>query len=231
MRKESYENKKFSVLGDSISTLEGWNPEEYAVFYEGERRVQAGIASPEDTWWGKVIAALGGSLLVNNSFSGSLVCRHPDCYIPSYASSDERTSTLGKDGQVPDVVMIFMGTNDWGFGKGICADRTKEPLDVFSEAYSAMLEKIRHNYPKAELWCFTLAVSRFDRKQGWSFPYSIGGRPMELYCEVIRSCAEKAGCTVIDLYKKAEPYDSIDGFHPSEKGMQTIAETVLAEVL
>ena len=34
MTQSPYENRYFSILGDSLSTLSGYNPEECAVFYD-----------------------------------------------------------------------------------------------------------------------------------------------------------------------------------------------------
>ena len=66
-------SRLFSVLGDSISTLAGYNPEGFAVFYDEAHKAQAGIGSPADTWWGRVIDRFGGTLLKNGSWSGSMV--------------------------------------------------------------------------------------------------------------------------------------------------------------
>ena len=76
--KNEYTGKKFSILADSISTFKGCNPEGYNVFYDGEKIAETGVATAEDTWWSKVISYFGGTLLVNNSWSGSRVTRLPD---------------------------------------------------------------------------------------------------------------------------------------------------------
>ena len=34
-------------------------------------------------------------------------------------------------------------------------------------------------------------------------------------------------CTVVDLYKYAEPYETIDGFHPDVDGMESLAKAQL----
>ena len=65
-----YKNKLFSVLGDSISTLEGYSVPESAVYYDTAHKLTLGVLTPKDTWWGQVIDHLGGKLLINNSFSG-----------------------------------------------------------------------------------------------------------------------------------------------------------------
>lgn len=227
--KNCYKNKLFSVLGDSISTFEGYSEPYDAVFYDGWHKCQADILKINDTWWGQVIESLDGTLLVNNSFSGSMVCKHRSCVIPSYGCSDERTSSLDKKSISPDVIMVFLGTNDWGHGVKLKPDNEAEENDltIFSVAYKSMLEKLRKNYPSAELWCFTLAKSGYKNGKEIKFPYLYGGRHIEEYCEVIRDCAEKYGCRLIDLYKSAEPYDTIDGFHPNASGMKTIADAVL----
>ena len=63
---------RFSVLGDSISTFDGISPPG-GVYYGPSFGDITGVRSPEDPWWMKVIRAMGGQLLANNSWSGSTV--------------------------------------------------------------------------------------------------------------------------------------------------------------
>ena len=67
---KGYKGKRFSVLGDSISTFDGYSEPDYAVFYDITHKLESGVLGPADTWWGRVIEHFGGELLVNNSFSG-----------------------------------------------------------------------------------------------------------------------------------------------------------------
>ena len=62
-----------SIVGDSVSTFEGYNPQGYAVFYDREMQVRNELNSVYDTWWAKVNQALHAFLCVNNSYSGSKV--------------------------------------------------------------------------------------------------------------------------------------------------------------
>ena len=64
----SLENKKVSILGDSISTLDGWNPMGYNVFYKDGICFEADIYNYSDTWWGQVIDYFHCTLLANNSW-------------------------------------------------------------------------------------------------------------------------------------------------------------------
>ena len=104
--------RSFSILGDSISTFDGCNPDGFAVYYQGERCEQTGVTSSADTWWSQVIERLGGRLLANSSFSGSLV---EGAGFPA-GNSQERIDALAEDGVQPDVVIVFMGINDYGWG-------------------------------------------------------------------------------------------------------------------
>ena len=229
---KKYDGKLFSILGDSVSTLDGYSIPSDAAFYAGMNKFRSDVFAPEDTWWGQVIERLGGKLLVNNSFSGSTVCRRRGCIFPSYACSDERTSELCRDGQNPDVIMVFIGVNDWGFAvKPIPDDGEEDDLSVFSVAYDLMLQRLHKNYPDAEIWCFTLPVTTRSADESFTFPFRFGGVHTEEYCSVIRACAQKRDCRVIDLYALSLlcPYDTFDKFHPNADGMRRIAHDVLCE--
>ena len=226
----TYKNKYFSILGDSISTLAGYNPPENAVFYDWENKRLAGIYAPEDTWWGKVIDRLGGRLLMNESWSGSLVCKHPDCEIQSDGCSDSRTGGLGIGTTAPDVVMILMGLNDFGWAMPPVSAGAVEDLAVFSVAYETMLHKIKTNYPNAEIWCLTLPVGGMQSNPDYVPVLTRGGWHLQEYCRVIRSCAATAGCRLLDIFNPDRPYDTMDGYHPTAEGMQTLADAVLEQL-
>ena len=216
-----------SVLGDSISTLKGYSRPPEAVFYEGAYCYEAGIFTPEDTWWGRLIASLGGCLLVNHSISGSMVCKHRLCEAPTYGCSEERTAALGRDGLSPDMILIFLGINDWGYGVTPTPRHHGEAEDpaVFSVAYRLMLEKLRRQYPDATLCCFTLPISTCTAHKTMSFPYCYAGWHIDAYCEAIRDRAAAYGCRLVDWRRSGIPHDTIDGFHPNADGMRVLAET------
>ena len=225
-----YKNKLFAVYGDSISTLQGCSLPHGAAFYEGARAREAGVLTVADTWWGKVIAALGGRLLINHSISGSTVCCLPAYEIPAYGCSSERIAALCQAGQTPDVVMVLLGINDWGHGIAPlprAASEAENPF-IFSVAYRHMLTGLRAACPQAELWCLTLPISCCTRRAGFTFPYRYGGRHIEEYNEIIRATAQACGARLLDLYRAEQPHDTLDGFHPTAQGMQTLADNLLA---
>ncbi len=226
-----YHGKKFSFLGDSISTLEGYNPDGYNVFYTKEKCLKAHISGPCDTWWGMVTEHFGARLLVNNSWSGSCVAKLPDReeLFPS-GCSDERTSALHLGDDRPDVIVVYLGTNDWYHGASpecsIDIQRLKD--QSFRYAYNNMLTKLKGNYPEAEIWCCTLSISNVGEfLEG--FPFERMGVHMKVYCDIIKELATEKGCRVIDIYSHLIAYDTVDGFHPSAKGMEALAGIVIEE--
>ena len=216
MTESCYKSKYFSVLGDSISTLAGCNPPQCGVFYDWSMKRRAGILNPEDTWWGRVIEELGGQLLVNHSWAGSTVCRLPGCEVESYGCSSDRAADLGAEGRSPDVVMVFMGIND--LGHGVPLTPPGEGQVSFPAAYNRMLQNIHHHYPRAEIWCLSLP----------NVP-GIGTRA-EVYNQVIRACAAQNGCRCVELYRPNRVCETLDGYHPTARGMETIAGLVLDEI-
>ena len=158
--------KYVSILGDSVSTLYGWNPKGYCVFYEGENCERSGVKEYADTWWGQLTDYLGANLLVNDSWSGSRVTKLPNQnqLFPS-GISDERINNLGKKFKKPDLIIVMLGDNDWGHGVSISEPDNlgdERNLYMFCDAYNLMLDKIKKRYPRAQVQCYKKA--NVDRK-------------------------------------------------------------------
>ena len=222
-----YFRKQFSVLGDSISTLAGLNPRENRVYYGPNNESSTGISRWQDTWWGKVIDYFGGELLVNNSWSGSQVARYQDSreQFPS-GCSDRRTGELHQMIVKPDVILVFMGINDWA--RGVRPEPTERDYPaardaIFCCAYEQMVRKLKEKYPKAQIWLATLPRSYLSSNPAFQFPDAYGGYPLESYNVQIRGVAEKCGCALLDLYKAVPEYDTVDGSHPNAQGMNQLA--------
>lgn len=229
-RARRYSGKYVSIMGDSISTLTGYVPEGYKVFYRDERSEKSGVSEMEDTWWGILIQELGAKLLVNNSWSGSRVTKLPDnaCLFPS-GCSDERTGALHTAYAVPDVILVYLGTNDWIFGarNEASRDMSCDPMEVFEHAYAAMLRKLKNNYPKSEIWCCTIPPSYMQSNPAFRFPEVYHGNDVRIYNAQIIKTAGTYACRVLDLYSLQTPYDSIDGTHPTRTGMRTLASLMI----
>lgn len=221
-----YYGKQFSILGDSVSTLEGFNPRGYNVFYQGDICQRAGVSEMKDTWWGKVIDFLGGELLVNNAWSGSLVSRNSGQKeaFPS-GCSQRRTGQLHIGGINPDVILVYMGINDWI--NGIPVRKPGGDDTIFAVAYSKMLADLKNQYPDTQIWCCTLNETYKASDPGFAFPVAPGGTDIRMYNRTIGECARKYGCHILDLHSHGIPCDSIDGTHPTVQGMDTLAVAVI----
>ncbi len=218
-----------SILGDSISTYEGYNPTGYAVYYDKEMQSRNGLTDVYDTWWAKVNQALHAYLCVNNSFSGSRVTGES---FPA-AISPERVNNLRTAQYDPDIILIYIGFND--FGNGIKTTKKSlfkrfNPL-LFEDAYNKMLTDIKGTYPAAKVVCGTLMRTRIAGDDNWAFPEICKGTNFEDYNAVIRKASKENHCCLADLSALGVRYETVDGSHPTKAGHQEIANAWLSFLL
>ena len=212
-----------SVVGDSISTYEGFVPDGYEVFYDQGMQWANGLASVYDLWWAQVNQFLDAFICVNNSYSGSRVS---GTGFPA-ASSEERMSHLHHKNYLPDIVLVYVGFNDFGNGVKINGNNPlneKEPSMYFQSAYELMLNRIKSNYPLAQIICGTLMRTRIRYRETWDFPETFAGIPFESYNEAIRKACRKIDCYLADLSKLNILYETLDGTHPTKPGHKEIAD-------
>lgn len=208
---------RFSILGDSISTLHGYTPTD-GVFYHTAFSCHTGIASVTDTWWMKVIEGFGGRLLVNNSYAGSTICR--DGYQP--ASSPWRIAKLRQGELSPDYILVFSGLNDVAF--------YRTPTE-FQESYTSMLMELKSAYPDSEIWCGTLCRGTLPNPNLAPFINFNHCTPLSEYNTCIRSAVSELECHLADLAAFEQEYRSIDGVHPNASGMEQLAQMWLRYML
>jgi len=206
-----------SVVGDSISTYLGYIPSGYALYYDKPTAEKNGILSVYDMWWEQVQQALNCGFLVNNSFSGSTVSGLEFPCAPS------RAAALGAYGLSPDVVLIYIGVND--FARGL-------PVDdgtgyCFAAGYDALLRRIRQNYPSARIFCGTLMKSVIRDQKEWKFPDRMAGESIDTYNRAIRQVCLNNKCCLADLADLGRYYETLDGTHPTVNGQYTLASAWL----
>lgn len=224
--------KKISILGDSISTFAGWIPEGYAAYYPN-----GNINDVRFTWWHKLIDELGLDLVCDASWSGSSVSG--DSQGTGWAGcSDARISALaGENEETPDIILVYIGTNDWAGDVqiGSFTDKDEIPSEgvirEISKAYALMLYKIRTTYPFADVYCITSLEGR--QTNDTTYPIVNGnGDTIHDVNHAISEIAHIFGCKVIDLNTSGIHFWNISAYttdgtiHPNRAGAEVIKEVV-----
>lgn len=201
----SCQPKKVSILGDSYSTFQGWNPEGQAPFYPNDRN---DVTDPDQTWWMLYIKAKGYELEVNDSWGGTTICNTG--YGRMNASRNSFISRIDKLGN-PDIIFVFGGTNDaWAnspIGEYKYSDWTDEDLKSFRPALACVLTRLKETYPKAKI--YSLLNSELKEEVN----------------ESMRVICKQCGVQLIEL-KDIEKQNG----HPSIKGMQAISQQLLDQI-
>lgn len=231
----SLAGKKLSVMGDSISTFTGQQPSDYNIFYpeSGE------ITLVEQTWWHQVLTKTGMTLCTNASSSNTNMTGNSLAMDGSAPGCSTRrvVDLRGADGSVPDVIIIYMGINDFSRSRtpgtfqapGI---RTEGEISVFSEAYEIMIQKIKVLYPNAAVYCCTLPPRCCFVEGDSGLAVNEIGVQVTAYNDQIRAIAQAYGVHVIDLFHLSginwanlDLFLS-DGIHPNVAGATLIANCV-----
>lgn len=267
-----YRGKTLSILGDSLSTFGGNYAEndrgnKYAdgvYTYPGNKvrypQENLGVTEVGQTYWHKVIEALGMKLLVNDSWAGSYCSWDGvtdntdagDTQGPTrYAASPARIARLGEQGS-PDVILVNIGTNDLLNGVPVgeiddsnpvqlsaseIDDDALLPVDTFAAAYRTMLIRLMFHYPEAKIICMTPSYSK-----------ALGDSALKTtddYCECIRQVCDLFGIPVIDTrLAGVSVFESTpdaadfpgevlkpDGIHYNPAGMELLADLVIRAML
>lgn len=205
---------RIGLIGDSISTFEGWLPEGYAAYYP---KTASEITEVTHTYWYRLIYDLmpDATLDRNLAYSGSRVSKI------GAADSDKydfvsRIDNVGFDN--PDVVLIHGGTNDrrvstpdhvplgeYGF------DLPLDQLDryCFRSSYVCMVRKIMEKHPGVKIVCIIGDTLNTEKYQGLA--------------DSIRAIAEHYGFSIVNFSYALE---SADGVHPNASGAQYMADRI-----
>lgn len=233
----AWEGRALSILGDSISTYDGWVMEGAAIFYPFD----GDLTDVSQTWWMRLLDDTGMELCANDSSSGSTcVGDSLDVGDPKYGCSSYRLSFLtGKQGKMPDVIIVYMGTNDLLIGIPIGDnDGTKlveeGMIDNFSDAYCLILDKLASEYPSAEIYCCTLPqIGNWGTNQAFDILENKLGLTSQDYSDQIEVIAGNKGVLVIDLSDCGIEISNLhemttDGVHFTPVGMECIEQAMLS---
>ncbi len=202
---QAQSKRSISILGDSYSTFRGFvQPDSNYVWYPQADAKNNDVQDIRQLWWQQLIRNKGYRLCQNNSFSGATIC-HTGYEKADYSDRSYCTRLwyLG----APDVILVFGGTNDtWAkspIGEFQYADWQQSDLYQFRPAMAYLLTNLLNRYPGTEVYVIINDI---------------------LSEEVTASMK-----TICDHYRV--PYILLHDIdkqwgHPSQKGMQQIAEQV-----
>ena len=253
------EGKTISILGDSISTYGDFSGGAAASttnstisgnvpYYKDSTPFT--LTSVNDTWWRQAADALGATVLVNNSWSGSSFSTSTNGNVPAYL---ERCVQLHDDtgsnaGEEPDIIAVYMGTNDFNALKDSSDTFRTDALDYNSllvgttyktpsniaEGYAIVLDKITKRYENAEIYCFTILEKKNLN--------STQSDRLKVFNQTLAEVATHYGAYVVDLYndsgitsKTDASATSLDTYlanelHPNVNGMDAITNCFLSAV-
>ena len=245
--------KKLSILGDSISTFQGYLPSDISG-YDGSTYAKwypsGTVTQVQQTWWYKLCSETNMTLLRNCSWSDSECQGNGTSSSSAQAGcSDRRISDLSDGTNNPDIVIVFIGVNDWGHGKSMgtfdynAEIPTNGTISNFSDAYILMLDKIMTSYPTTKIFCCTLlntGYGNYDSYQPTPGTYpAINRNGVALYefNQTIKNICSSMGVYVIDLvecgfnFKNFTQYTIGDKLHPNEAGHILIKNYIKNQLL
>lgn len=239
--KDKFKGKHLAIIGDSISTYEGYIPAGWRRFY-----TNSNLTSVNNTYWMKLCKTLG--MTYNNcAYSASLVSGDSTATTVTGGQkecpgcSDVRINALNRDGKTPDILLIYLGLNDWGNDVPIgdwdknSAIPAEGNITTFAAAYALMITKIRTLYSTLRIFCCTIPSTR---NRATTPPIvNTAGIAIQAYNDALTMVARTLGCDVIDLNGCGLNYISIanlsvDGVtHPNIAGHDLMYKKVLTELI
>ena len=235
----SLQGKKVSILGDSISTFTGTMPADYNIYYPES----GDIPNAGQTWWGQLLANTGMVLCRNASSANTDVTGNSLALDGSAPGCSIRrlVDLRGTDGSSPDVIIIYMGINDFARSRTLGSFtapgvQTEGEVMVFTDAYELMLQKIKALYPTASIYCCTL-LERCDMEGNTGAPaVNLNGDTVADFNTQIKAIAAAYGASVIDFYNCGINYTNlslftVDGIHPTWIGAGVLGQYATQAVL
>ena len=235
----SLQGKKVSILGDSISTFTGTMPADYNIYYPES----GDIPNAGQTWWGQLLANTGMVLCRNASSANTDVTGNSLALDGSAPGCSIRriVDLKGTDGSNPDVIIIYMGINDFARSRTLGSFtspgvQTEGEVMVFTDAYELMLQKIKALYPTASIYCCTL-LERCDLNGNTGAPaVNLNGDTVADFNTQIKAIAKAYGASVIDFYNCGSNYTNlslvtVDGSHPTWIGAGVLGQCATQAVL
>lgn len=229
------EGKYVSILGDSFSAMAGTIPAGNQRYYDGNHY---GVACKEQVWWNIVANAFDMNVLVNNSWSGSIIAADSR---PEYISGSDvrRCQALHDSSHNPDMVLVAMGGNDFSrditLGDYAGTTELNDDVTTYRAAYTTMIKRIKTKYPNALVVCLTPWFMQRGTDTGFTYINTNNNTLFE-FVKASKEIAEMCNCRTIDVYSLFSKTNYYPTYcqdneerptHPNSLGQIVIANAVI----
>lgn len=221
---QAKEPLRIAIFGDSYSTFQGYmSPAINECWYP--HNPNNDVKAVEQTWWWQVVDRMGGTLVQNNSYSGSTIGfrgyrrdkenqndghswrkEHADFSPRSFIA---RAVNLGDSIGAPELLLVLAGTNDSWTGAEMgdyqWGNWTRQDLFKTRPAIARLCHDLKMLYPDTRIVFIlnTELTSAFNESLHTITKY------YELECLDLHDIHKQSG-------------------HPSQQGMTAIADQVVA---
>lgn len=222
MLAESLEGKNFSILGDSISSFDGYsNNTSYNTTLGvndpcySTTATNCIVTDVNETWWMQSANKTGMKLLVNNSWAGDELSSAGTPGKGLVRAAQLHSDTGDDKGTKPDVIAVYIGTNDI---------RSMEGTSKFTQDYTSLINILTTEYPDAEIFFFTC------------LPIDFAQINVDSYNDVIRNLVNNSSNNklhLVDLYAESgitsetQSTYQFDKLHPNLEGMDRITDVFI----
>lgn len=252
-----FAGKYVSILGDCISSYEGYVPDGLSSGHYTE------FSDVSKMWWYQLLMKLGANLCVNYSDADFKIAGTDDKSVSyshygsnltqksgdKFIKADGKTYTLGNGTQDPDIIIVYLGLNDYinnakftDFTHSILSSGVKKNSDLtddtvyqdVSTAYERILSDIIGSYPYASIYCITPNMARYG-SGNYPFPNDANWS-MPLLDELIRNLCIKFAAKHVSLLHLdvrstwasigSDNFLMEDKIHPTEEGHKLIANFI-----
>ena len=164
-------------------------------------------------------------------------CISDDCTNTSVASLYDRYKNIPSN---QDLIVIFMGTNDYGHAAELGDKNSTDPNNFYG-SLNTVIPYLQKTHPYSQIVIMT-PLHRDGFKSGGMYDGQTGegaankkGLKLLDYVNALRTTCDKYGIPVIDLYNLCtlNPADKTyfrDGLHPNTAGHEVLAKIIAEEL-
>ena len=222
--KELLQGKYFSLIGDSISTYNGYCNDTDAnstlednVFRYDDSGKASGATVPfssvNATWWMQTANSAGMELLVNNSWAGSEVFGERTGSNGVYINGawEDRCVQLHDDngermGTNPDLIAVYLGINDYNFNRSkVGSGEINFDTLITDNGNGTFSYATPTEFKDAYAIMIHKMLTKYNQSQIFIFTllpedmYSVDKNSWELHNKYIRDVAEHFNLPIVDL--------------------------------